>query len=711
MIPSNFPTHRLISLVLAAALCAPGDLRADEFSTPEFPPASAAWLAPALRLSATDLDANTLDPPPARGWAPGNEGAITALAVDTSKRSEVVAFFHCIYTPSEDFESHHGWTGSLSSCVAGTVSQELHDDVLRRINYYRAMAGLNADISLDAVKNADCQEAALMMARNGALSHYPPSNWACYTANGYTAAGASNLSIGFNFANYGVGSIDGQMGDAGSNNSPVGHRRWLLYSRAQEMGHGSIPLTPANNTASCSVWVIGSFNAALPAGLEKIAWPPEGHVPHQAVWPRWSFGLPNGSARFSSATVTMSKEGASIPLTIIHRGTSSIGDPTIVWEPSGPDYPDYPASVPAADTTFTVTVAGITGTAQTSYSYDVTVINPAAPGDLTITGPANPPTNTASTYTFNPLEAAESYETRISEVVAANWIEGAEAGTLDAIVDQTTAGLALQSGTTKRTGSYAFHLAFDVVTDQGFEVERPIIPTAASRLTFYNLRRWATTTSVLYAEVSADGGATWDEIWSRAGNGSGSSANWDSSYQSVSEPLSAYAGEVLKLRFVYHHLGGSYFPGAGSGNGFYLDDITVTDSRVLSNEAVGTLPGGSSSFTFLPGAANQDYYLQFRPIFDCFEFGFGEALAVTSIQGPTPALELVRVTRSGSYLDLQIRVGPGSFFSLTLRRSGDLSSWSNDPSATLTDHGGGSYTFRTTPPGGESRAFYTVLIE
>ena len=78
--------------------------------------------------------------------------------------------------------------------MAGTTSATFKDDVRRRINFYRALVALPADITFDATKSGKCQEAALMMARNGQLSHTPPPNWLYYTADGAAAAAALNLT-------------------------------------------------------------------------------------------------------------------------------------------------------------------------------------------------------------------------------------------------------------------------------------------------------------------------------------------------------------------------------------------------------------------------------------------------------------------------------------------------------------------------------------
>ena len=151
-----------------------------------------------------------------------------------------------------------GWTGSTASCTAGTLSDQAHSKVLQRINYYRRLAGLADDIVLDTVKNTKSQQAALIMSANSNLSHNPPPTWRCYTAEGAEAAGKSNLGLGFHSTN----AIDGYMEDFGTNNTAVGHRRWILYSRAKVMGHGS-------TSNSQALWVIGDLRPPLPTCLNS----------------------------------------------------------------------------------------------------------------------------------------------------------------------------------------------------------------------------------------------------------------------------------------------------------------------------------------------------------------------------------------------------------------------------------------------------------
>src|SRR5262249_41649507 len=198
-----------------------------------------------------------------------------------------------------------------TNCFPGTNSTAFQEGVLRRINWFRAIAGLPAAVTFDTSNNTDDQAAALIMSANNALSHFPPSSWRCFSGPGAHAASNSNLALGSS----GATSISRYIADYGANNTAVGHRRWLLYPQTQVMGTGDVPsqsgYSPANAT-----WV---FDANLfgprPATRQRyVAWPPEGFVPYQVVYPQWSFALSN--ADFSVATVTMKSNGVNVAVSL-----------------------------------------------------------------------------------------------------------------------------------------------------------------------------------------------------------------------------------------------------------------------------------------------------------------------------------------------------------------------------------------------------------
>ncbi len=266
--------------------------------------------------------------------------------------------------------SDPGFTGTLAGCDAGAVSQESHDNVVLRINYFRKLVGLNYDLVLNASQNDMCQEASLYMIANNTLTHYPSPSGQCYTQGAYDAASQGNIAISWghpgNSANHSVNAVTGYIEDPGDHNKPVGHRAWLLQPELSRIGHGSVWFTDGNRAANCLMW--GDNITGSPSSLEFVAYPPNGYMPGPLVFPRWSFSIPG--ATFGSAEVSMTGPSGNVNLQIVHRSTSSGGmpDPRIVWEPQGI------VTSGNNDIVYSVTVSNITGAPKDSYTYEVTII-------------------------------------------------------------------------------------------------------------------------------------------------------------------------------------------------------------------------------------------------------------------------------------------------------------------------------------------------
>jgi uncharacterized protein YkwD len=245
-----------------------------------------------------------------------------------------------------------GWTGSTSTCTAGSISADAQAKTLQRINYFRDLAGLPSDITFNTVWNAQCHEAALMCHANSKLSHSPPSTWNCYSADGAAAAGRSNLS-----SSSSTNAMISYMRDHGSNNTAVGHRRYILSSRAKTMGHGATNRYDA-------LWVIGG-SENNPNPPEYIAWPPN-VVPAPLVFPRWSFGIPD--ANFATSTVEMKEEGGlNVNVNVVSQ-SDNFGDPTIVFEPQGID-------LTTNGKTYEVSVKGVVvGLDTKDFNYKVRIV-------------------------------------------------------------------------------------------------------------------------------------------------------------------------------------------------------------------------------------------------------------------------------------------------------------------------------------------------
>jgi hypothetical protein len=252
--------------------------------------------------------------------------------------------------------SSTGWTGNVAACAAGYCSQATNTAVLKRINYFRRVTGLNDNCTLDASLFSQEQEAALMMTANNQLNHTPPSNWTCYTTAGANACASSNLALGYSA----TGAITAFIFDDGAGNDAVGHRRWILHSNKLSFSYGS------TDNAMALYVLSNTPNSNVPA---FIAYPPKGYIANTLVPTRWSFSIP--SASFGSATVTMSGPGSTvIPVSIISSTANGYGDNTLVWTATGIDVTN------SSDVSYTITVSNISGAAQTSYTYTTTIFHP-----------------------------------------------------------------------------------------------------------------------------------------------------------------------------------------------------------------------------------------------------------------------------------------------------------------------------------------------
>ncbi len=360
----NSHARRPLALFLTAVLCLSliGALAGP--TAPRTLADTVAELGPAPVYSGQDL-------PPSEFAAAG-----TGPTVDLSTRAAAAAFYQSHYLgPGSPAIT---WTGTYDPCNPGATAAAFRTAVLQRIQYYRAMAGVPADISFSSTLNAKDQQAALMMGKAGQLDHTPQAPWPCYSAAGYEAAGASNLALGRN----GWEAINLYVWDFGAGNSSVGHRRWLLYPQTTAFGTGDVadsdgggPFRSAN-----ALWVFNNLGDSRPPTRDGfVAWPPKGYVPYQVVYPRWSFSYPG--ADFSGATVTVTSFGNAIPVTRedIYPAPGSgliVGEPTIVWRLNNQNSADGPTAV-GRDTRYQVRVNNVVvnGTAR-NFRYDVVIFDP-----------------------------------------------------------------------------------------------------------------------------------------------------------------------------------------------------------------------------------------------------------------------------------------------------------------------------------------------
>ncbi len=503
--------------------------------------------------------------------------ALPSLSVNTYIRRASRNFYIAIYPPSEGVSPD--WTGDVATGVAGTTSQNFQQAVNLRVNFLRAYAGVPAAITFNSTYSADDQLDALMTSANNTLSHTPPSTWIDYTAAGALAAANSNLYLG----EFGPDAMTGYIQDPGSSNAEMGHRRWLLYPPTLQMGTGDIPTDPTGvyNSAN-SLWVVTPEQQDPAVRDGFVGWPFEGYIPYQFVFPRWSFSLQN--ADFSSATVAVTLNGASVATVIDSTNATGYGDNTLVWHLASTPDGSAPYPEPASDQSYTVTVSKVmvSGVAH-NYTYPVTVFDPAVlgPDDIlpTLSGPGTVAPGSTTDYPFTSLPEASNYDVLSAAKQNVNWVEGAESQTLE-LTPQTTGTYSSITSITSASGSNCFQLCQDGFNNQDLLLNSQFIVSANSSISFDSLIGYMTPTQFAEVQVSTDDGQTWNTVFSQAGTNSGAT-----SFTPVSISLSAYANRLIRIRFLLDYTSGSAYtqsnPASGPNPGFYygwlLDNIAPTN--------------------------------------------------------------------------------------------------------------------------------------
>ena len=538
-----------------------------------------------------------------RRASPGRQAqaADSGYTIDTSSREAVRLFYQSVYASSADVAS--GWNGNLAGCAAGDTSAEYKAAVLRRINWFRAMAGVPAAVQLDATFNQKAQQAAMLMAVNQQLSHTPPASWTCYNALASEGAGKSNLTIGHT----GPDSIgDAYVRDTGASNSVVGHRRWVFYPQTQFMGTGDVDADMPTN----ALWVQDAniFGTRPAVRDDFVAWPPKGYSPYTTVYPRWSLSYPQ--ADFSAASVTMTENGAPIA-TRLEAVVNGFGENTLVWIPgSYVDGMDW--SRPAADTAYQVTVANvIVGGVARTFTYTATVFDPdqAAAAPASISGNDAITAGQAATFSFAAVPGATSYEWRTLATAPFAFGDGAESGTAS-FTAAISSGYSPVATDIAATGGASFHLAHTQAEDQTLQLTQQLLPGASAALQFASRLGLSSPAQRAMVEVSLDDGGSWLTVYEQAGQQTGSTSVFgESNFSTRSISLAAYANRTLLLRWRYAIASGSYYPQASTGIGWYVDDIQLSGVSAVSS--AGT-PNAIVATSFQAGATSGPLALQAR---------------------------------------------------------------------------------------------------
>ena len=211
------------------------------------------------------------------------------------------------------------WTAGTDRCDLGALPEPTRQASIGWVNYYRRMAGLGP-VAEDRSDRSPAQACAVLLERNGQLSHTPPAAWACATLMGRDAAARSNLSGSPGFPMSPWNSVRNWIDEARDLSNTLGHRRWLLSPELRSIAYGQ--------TGSFACMTLG-LGARDPRAPQWIAWPPAGWVPSAVMSTTWSFSRPGASAAGTQVQVWRDGVALAVGMTVRRAG---YGDDTISWE-------------------------------------------------------------------------------------------------------------------------------------------------------------------------------------------------------------------------------------------------------------------------------------------------------------------------------------------------------------------------------------------
>jgi hypothetical protein len=520
-----------------------------------------------------------LNPPPLKGPKPLLQPVTGGFSVNTDLREEVRGFYNAIYPTSENVPQ--GSTADQSSCTPGHNSNAFQQAELRRINWFRAMAGLPASIYLDAVDDWGSQQMAVIISENNALNHNPPATYTCYNtfaasyAGGDQALGADGAEATTLF-----------IWDYGANNNEVGHRRWILYPPEIVMGVGDVASQDANAAGNLTyVFDPASFGARPATRQPYVSWPPEGFVPYQVVYPYWSFALSN--ADLSAATIVMTSNGVPVT-TVIQPYKTGYGENTLVWVPMGLDATTGGTLFPfnGADTVYSVTVSNINlGGATIEFSYNVTVFDPAVPGmdymPATLNGPGLIAADVGTVFSATPPVNPQvtSYNFLTAQLVSGNLTANAGNGLTNFSLTPPPNYSVVTTEPSGTGNCFNLEHAGTNSSPQFFQLNEVLVPATNTIVGFQSELGYATSDEVARVQVSADSGANWNDLYTQPGTGSP-----ESSFTPHTLSLSNYAGATILLRFNFDFEGGSFY-NSGFPIGWFFTGIVITNAQALVNQA------------------------------------------------------------------------------------------------------------------------------
>lgn len=215
------------------------------------------------------------------------------------------------------------WSAGAAQCDLGALPDPTRRASIEWVNYYRGLVGMGP-VTEDTAERTPAQTCAVLLERNGQLTHTPPLTWACSNAMGRDAAGRSNLSGNPGFPMSPWYAVRGWVDEGRDLSNTLGHRRWLLSPELRTISYGQ------TGSFACMTLGLGARDRSAPAW---VAWPPAGWVPTAVMSTIWSFSREGLGA--AAPQVQVFRNGVEVPVVAAMR-QAGLGDDTVSWEVATP---------------------------------------------------------------------------------------------------------------------------------------------------------------------------------------------------------------------------------------------------------------------------------------------------------------------------------------------------------------------------------------
>lgn len=248
-----------------------------------------------------------------------------------------------------------------------------------------------------------------------------------------------------------------------------------------------------------------------------------------------------------------------------------------------------------------------------------------------ITGPDNLSTLHEVSLSSSEIFGSDGYDWQMSKVTTGLFKQDAESGVVPFETD-TSDGFNIITSKIFSQGSRSFHLFHNTnpPVDQNLIWNGGFHLSETSQITFQSRHAVANSTQIAFLEMREFSSNDWQSLWSDEGSGSPG----ETSFQSVTIPLSEYAGKTVAFRFSYKFQGGTFFHGIGNpdpfGLGWYIDNIQILNSEKYILQDSGTSSDPDDSFEVKPLSVGT-YSVVTRPLLGDNSLPWGQELRLDAI--------------------------------------------------------------------------------